>query len=244
MSNLRGIITVAMGLLSVLPAWAQVAPKQRRVADPVLAEDLVPEEGVLRVPAFHGQALLELRAWFLEEHAFHRRCQMLMPGGGLGSPEVFAVYLVRDREKATAHLKRLLERKQGEDRPQVSSKSAGIRSDTADLLEQVWELMLERVRLPPREISLWNDAPTYYFDTCCTERSDLVSGSFVRAGRARRTRPERLAEIGDTLVTYVEAKPANRAAIETDLKKKTRDLLAELITAGGKPPDLKARRSR
>jgi hypothetical protein len=91
---------------------------------------------------------------------------------------------------------------------------------------------------------MWNDAPTYYFDTCCTERSDLVSGAFVRAGRRRRARPERRAEVGDALVAYVEAKPANRAAREGELRKLAGALASRLVAAGEKLPDPKSRRSR
>ena len=154
------------------------------------------------------------------------------------------MYIVRNLEKATAYVKRLHEPGPNEKEGRVSSKSLELRPETADLLEQVWEMMLERVRLPPRYPVQWHDAPTYYFDTCCAERFDLVGGQFVRGRRTERTRPERLAEVGDALVAYVEAKPADRSVRETELAKLARDLVSRLVAAGGKVPDPKSRRSR
>src|SRR4051794_7200363 len=186
------------------PRGAQAKKERGRGEQPVLAHDLRPEEGVLGVVAIEGRVLLDVRDLLLDEHR-RRYCEMVTTGGALGSPEVFAVYIVRNQEHATAYVKRLYQPAPNEKEGRVSSKSSDLRPETADLLEQVWEMMLERVRLPPREVAMWFDAPTYYFDTCCTERTDLVGGEFVRVRRTQRTRPERLAEVGDALVAYVEA---------------------------------------
>lgn len=242
--RLFGLTLVAAVVSCLTRATAAEAKDEAlRGDEPLLPQDLQPEEGILRVVALEGRILLDVRDHLLAEHPL-RYCQMVTTGGAVGAPDVFAVYIVRNREKATAYVKRLYEPARNEKEGRVSSNALALRPESADLLEEVWEMMLERVRLPPPHPAQWNDAPTYYFDTCCTERFDLVGGQYVRGRRTERTRPERLAEVGDALVAYVEAKPADRSIREAELTTVARDLLTRLVAAGGKVPDPKARRSR
>jgi hypothetical protein len=224
-------------------AWAliaAVASPPASPAQPVLAEDLMPQVGVLSVFPLEGRALAEIRARMLSQD-LRRHCQMVTPGEGLTRQGALAVYIARARESATAVVRRLPDLPPG-GKSKVIAKTAPIASATADLLEQVWEMMLERVRLPPRDLDQWNDAATYYFDTCCMDRVSPPGGAFVRAS-GRPTRPEQLARIGDALAAYVEADVKDRAAREATLVELARALRAELAALGGSIPDLEARRA-
>jgi hypothetical protein len=223
-------------VLAVLLAHADAG-----AAPAVVAQDLTPALGVLSVYGSVGRDLSEIRARLLDDD-FHRYCQMVTPGTSFYGEGALAVYLTREGESATAVVGRIPYDRSGK-KTKATMKRAALAPATADLLEQVWEMMLERVRLPPKDIELWYDTPTYYFDTCCVARMDLVGGQFVRP-KGLQTRPEELARVGDALVAYVEADAKDRPRREAALVALAEPLRRELAALGAAIPDPKARRDR
>ncbi len=255
------VSSVAFPLL--LPLAIRPGRVTAEVTDP---SALVPETGMLfewrSDLAYQGL----LRRFLLEprdgsDGQYCAKCVMIAEQDGYQSRPESSVYLLEKGESVTVVARRVKRSLKGALREALGSASgtpgedalrrvrftgsdveearATLPREDADLLEQAWEMMLDRVRHPTRiETKAYIHPAIVHFSHC-----DSTNG--VRGGRALVARglPGEFAAIAFALEAYAFAESDKRSAMRQALMTQVNRLIGQLRALGATPPSVKQRRS-
>jgi hypothetical protein len=246
------------------PAVGPAHPPEGAVVYP--PNDLRPDVSVLALLPSSMKNLIAIRA-VLVGNDVDRRCQMIVVPGGQSRVSETAVFLRRTGEKAS--IVTIVARRPAVDILASAQKRAGpagdwkkhlapgdmetvevpVDTDLADKLEQVWELMLDRVREPPDQASAF-DASMYYFTHAESEhghRSGRMEGGDQewpsRQLVVHPTLAGHLHTVGWAMVEFARSNATDRPKVKAALDELAGKLLERLIVLGHKPPPVKLRRS-
>ncbi|HEY0715439.1 MAG TPA: hypothetical protein VGF45_22345 [Polyangia bacterium] len=228
-------VVAAMVLMSQNPESAGSCDALSQGQAPV--QDLEPEPGVLA-----GLSTFEL----------HEVAKKLLPSGEppvgmmlvledlLYGDKRSVVFLKRTHEPSTVVLRRFSVKSDSgkmTDGP-VATWTASIDAEAADLIQQVWEMMLGRVRSRPRNAVQYFHPTKYFFG------SGYSSGMYLWGRAACNERPRELIEIGRALMSLAESAPESRASLRASLVALARSLRDDLVRLGHEPPNIAERRKR
>jgi len=229
------------------------------------ANDLQPDLSFLFERALEARQLLAIKRVLLDD-ARYPRCQMVVEPSDRSPEHEVLVYLTRSGESAeivTRKARRSVVDLSGDaDKAgttpeaaerawasQIETRKAQLDPEVADVLEQVWEVALDRVRDPVRPFKVFH--PTYYrfghWDNEHTFRSGFTIGvdpdQVPAIDVAAPNVESHLRQVGWAMIRYARADAKGQPNAKAALEKQARALLERFRFLGHAPPPVKERRA-